>query len=429
MTLSTPASARLTSRTRMSALAVIWIVVVSLVPIMRILDARLSVVVDLLTMAMLLLGRVRAPFGAPLWVIAAILVPIAGMISGQSSDLQASVQTAISLAITIGILPFVLRYLVLSEPGWARKALTGFLTVQTLSAIAGLMQAHLGLEILGRVANEGRANGLSGHPNVLGIMATVAILTAIAAFPRASTRLRVVLAAVAGLNLSALLATGSLSNLLALGVGLSVLVLAMRVTIKALLILLAAIALLVVLQVSFGLSFAELTSGVQARVDDVTGQTGDVGSLQIREATWANAWQLILSDPFVGAGMDATNQAVYGQTVVHNFVLRYWYQGGLVLLASLALWVGVLVVALLRALARGKDGGSVAAIAAILAFAVTSAFYNSTYYWIPLLLAVALYAIPDGSPGVTAQARADLPERRTRVRASTSANRRLGLGR
>jgi len=370
-----------------------WIVVIALTPIMRFasvtIDSRISLVVLVLAAVSVLAGRVGRPFGGPLWIIAAVLVLIAGVVAGGQSNALASIRVGIEFAAIIGTVPYVLRHFAMTERNWLRNAVVGFLAVQTISAGAGILQLWLGLDFWGFAANQGRANGLSGHPNVLGIMSTIAflVLAHILRGSKGRTAFAVILALV--VNAGALLATGSLSNMLALATGAAVLLIASRSTIRTILLTTVGAVLLVPLLGVFGVSISSLTDGVESRIDVVSGQTGSQGSLEIRQQTWMSAWERIQVDPLLGAGLDSTNQAVYGTTVVHNYLLHYWYQGGMSMLVFAVIITLILVALVGRALIRGREAPQAAVITAIVTFAFTSAFYDQQHYWIPLLVAVA----------------------------------------
>lgn len=380
-----------------------WIVVIAASPVLRLLAALTNNASSYAIVALLVITlaarRIARPFGGGWWVVGGFLVLLAGLASGQGSDLSASAREGIVLALLVGGLPFVLRYHVQREQGWLRRAVVAFLLVQTTSALAGLAQVTFGASFFGYVANQGRANGLSVHPNVLGVMATIAVLVLVYALRSSGGRVRA--AAVLGIviNGAALLATGSLSNLLALAVGFVVLMIASRWTVRAIILFAVVVVTAGVISVFLGVDLSNLSAGLEGRVATVTGQGESEGSLQIRQQTWAAAWQLIQVDPIVGYGFDSANAAVYGSTVVHNYLLQFWYRGGLAGLVFAVLLTAFVIVLAGRAMVRGIDQVSGAVAAAMLAFAATSAFFDQNYYWIPLLLAVSAGAVTGGRAG------------------------------
>lgn len=372
----------------------LWIGVAAILPVYRLVMTNVSALFPYVVLALIvvcvLLGRVAYPVFPRVWLLALLVVPMSGVVAGTTTSVIASTIVAVKIAILIGLAPFVIRYFVGRDPNFVRRALTGFLAVQTLSAAAGLIQVT-GVRILGRAANSGRANGLAVHPNVLGIMCALALLICIAALPTTSGSRRFGLIVVMALNAAALFATGSLSSLLAAGAGIVVLLICMRVTLRAALLMIVGATTAFVGLSLFGKDTTVLTGSVQERIDVVTGVSDGVASLSVREQTYDFAWQSITGDPLTGVGMDGVNEATFdGSTVVHNYLLRGWYQGGFLLFAMLAVITIALLVLVVRSLRNGEHGVATATITAIVTFAATSAFYDQQQYWLPILAAVAV---------------------------------------
>lgn len=374
--------------------ATLWIVVAATLPIYRLIatdfSARLPYALIALVVVCALLGQVRIPSNPALWILALLTISMAAVISGTSTSIVASSYVGLKLAVFIGLTPFVLRYFIVTDINFLRRALTAFVAVQSLSATAGLVQLT-GVQILGRDANSGRANGLAVHPNVLGVMCTLAILICIGALAKRSGRDRFILWGLVGLNAAALVGTGSLSSMLAAGMGVCVLLLCMRVTAKAAMLIASGVTIAYFALTVFGYDTTVLTGTVEDRVNTVTGVSEDgVASLSIRQATYDFAWKYIESDPWVGVGMNSTNEGTFdGKTVVHNYLLHGWYQGGILLFAVFAAVTVAMTLLILRCIATGSNPVAAATITAMLTFAATSAFYDQQQYWLPILVAVA----------------------------------------
>lgn len=380
----------------------LWIVVAASLPVYRLLMTNVSTLIPYLVLALILvcvaLGRVVVPVYAHLWLLALLMVPAAAIASGTTTSVIASSIVGVKLAIVIGISPFVLRYFVHTDPKFLRRVIIAFLAVQAVSAAAGLIQVT-GVSILGRAANSGRANGLAVHPNSLGLMCTIALLVSIALISSGSTRVKVVLVGSALLNAAALLATGSLSSMLAFVVGVVVLLIALRITFRTLVISAAGSVVALLGLSAFGYNTTMLTGGVEQRVDDVTGASDGVASLDLREKTYSHAWQSISGDPLTGVGMDSTNEGTFdGKTVVHNYLLHVWYQGGLLLFILFVAITLAMVVLVFKSLRDANNGLAAATIAAMLTFAATSAFYDQQQYWLPIMVAVAAIAPKAANP-------------------------------
>ncbi len=376
--------------------SILWIGVATTLPVYRLIMTNVSALFPYAVLALIvlciILGRVALPVFSRLWLLALLVVPMAAVVAGTTTSVVASAIVGIKVALLIGLSPFVIRYFALQDRHFVRRSLTGFLAVQTFSALAGLVQVT-GVRILGRAANSGRANGLAVHPNVLGIMCALAIIVCIAALPRAHGSRRLVLLAVGTINVAALLATGSLSSLMAAVIGVAVLLVCMRITLRAALLVIGGATAAFVVLSTFGYDTTVLTGSVEQRIDVVTGVSDGVASLDVRERTYDFAWQSISDDPLTGVGMDGVNEATFdGSTVVHNYLLRGWYQGGLLLFAVLLAFTVAMIALIFRCLRRAQDGIPAATIAAMLTFAATSAFYDQQQYWLPILAAAAVIA-------------------------------------
>lgn len=347
---------------------------------------------DALFVVLLLLGYVsRPPLGA-LWLIGGALLTVGAIISGSNSSIRASLVVGASLAVMVSLFPFVLVRLRQDRPRSLLLLSKWFILGQSVSALAGIGQLG-GLDV-GEGLIFGRATGLAGHPNTLGVMAALAILAALGVWCAGRSRTRLALVGVIVLNAFILAATGSLSAMLAALVAIVFGVIAARRVIGSVIaaILLGAAAVLgwqVLLpdQDSF-------LSSIGYRFSVVTGGAGGAGgaaSLDVRNLTYEWAWRWINESPIVGVGMDPLNAGTFdGSTVVHNFLLRGWYQGGLPVLIWLLLLSGAVLVVAFRALHRREGIWAAAAALGVVVFALTSAFLNQPAYWLPLQFALTV---------------------------------------
>lgn len=388
---STTALVESSSKTTFGSL--IWIVVAGLIPIYRFVVASgldwLPEAILIVLVISLVLGKVRHLPGASIWILSAVLIVIAGFVSGANSNALASVRTALALAILLASAPFVLRYYTLQTRVFLPRAAAAFISIQTLSSVAALAQAA-GMTILGAVANSGRANGLAGHPNVLGLMCVISIALAITAYASATSRVKALLLLAGVINLGALIATGSLSSLLSLAAVLIVIVAVRRAGLRTLYWASAGFLAVGVLAFTAGFDPSLLVAPIDHRINVVTGESDGVASLGIRQQTYAFAWDYIRTDPLIGVGMDSTNQGTFnGVTVVHNYVLHAWYQGGLAFVLATAVITLLLFTRIRRAVVTGEKAAEAAIIAAVIVYALGSAFYDQQQYWLPILFAVA----------------------------------------
>ncbi|WP_305092741.1 O-antigen ligase [Prescottella sp. R16] len=377
----------------------VWIGIIAITPVHRLVmtygSALLPYFILTAVLACTLLGKLRRPPGARVWLFALCMIPLAAVVSGVSSAVVPSMYVGVKLAVFVGLTPFILRYYATERESFTRCAITGFLVVQSVSALVGIMQLT-GASVASLRANAGRANGLAAHPNVLGLMAALAILIGLFLVHRTSGGRRWACWAVVAINTVALIGSGSLSSMISLAVGGIVLLVAMRVTVKSAVRVAVGIAVCSSLALTLGYDPTDAIEPVQGRVDTVLGVTDDgVASVSIRQSTYEFAAESIRSDPFTGVGMDSMHQGTFnGVTVVHNYLLRAWYQGGLLLFVAVAAISVLLIAMIVRSLVTTRDPLQSAVVAAVVAFGMTSAFYDQQQYWIPILLAVAVTGLP-----------------------------------
>ncbi|WP_262103498.1 O-antigen ligase [Arthrobacter sp. Marseille-P9274] len=376
-----------------------WVLVAFCVPVERMITSSVSPLVFELVIVLLVLsasfGRVSIPSGGRSWYIVMFLCAAGGFISGFNSSMAASTLTGALLGTLLGISPFVLSYYIRHSKHFSRNVIVAFLGSQTISACLGLLQLS-GNAILGQTARLGRINGLAGHPNVLGIMAVIAvlILTGLILSGRVNRVLAVL--PLLSINTFALIFTGSLSSMLSLGVGLIVLLIAVRAMFRTVLSAIVCFLMVGVLYIGQGPQELGLATVVTDRIDVVTGNSDSgTASLDVREQTYAHAWNYIMNESwFVGVGMDGMNAGTFdGFTVVHNFLLRSWYQGGFLLFLAAIIVTGNALLLIGRSLRykRVPLGGAV--LAALATFSATAAFYTQYQYWLPVLFIFALQQV------------------------------------
>lgn len=353
------------------------------------------------------LGYVARPPHTWLWIAGAVMIPAAGLISGANSSVSSSLLVGVMSAVMIVTQVCVITRLINERPPAVRHIAIWFIVGQTISAAAGVLQL-LGFRIAEGLIF-GRATGLAEHPNTLGLMAIIVILISLGAWRGANGIVRIVLVGVIALNGAVLVGTGSLSAMLALAAGLFIGILAARKVIGT------AVTGILVLALAGGavaISNVEQTflDSIFYRVAVVTGQSsggGGAASLEVRELTYAWAWDWIDKSPILGVGLDPRNAGTFdGVTVVHNYLLRGWYQGGIIYVAWLALLTltvtfGIVV----AALRRRSDPWAASIVFGILVFAFTAAFLNQPQYWMPFLLAFVLASrrIPSAADGPPTQ--------------------------
>lgn len=297
------------------------------------------------------------------------------------------------LFITFG--PFAMRRLV-DIPGVLKAAVGAFLFAQSISSAAGIMQAS-GTAVFGWKTANGRSLGLASHPNILGVLASVAIVVILYLLFKTQVRKRPLLIGL-GVNIGGLLVSGSISSLSACVIGVLVFMFAARVSFKviATLLVVGGAGLWGVTE----LAASGLLRGPAQRIAQVTGQTSDVSTLDIRQNTYAFAWEQIRRDPFFGRGLDSESGATFdGITLAHNILLRAWFQGGLGMGLAFALIYAAVAAMIIRSLVRGIDPAPAGVLAVVVGFSMTSAALQQGYFWLLLLGAWALLSNPSRITG------------------------------
>lgn len=383
-------------------------------------------------LSLLLLARVAflRPVVAPeRWYLAAAgyLALVAGVLAATTArNPTASMATGAQIAVFLVLGPLAARRLV-ATPARRRTLVAGFLVGQTLSALVAGLQAVAPSELVGELLF-GRASGLAGHPNILGLMSVVAVLVLIgslAMLPRVAGLLLI------AVNAAALLLSGSLTALIALVVGIIVYALVQQVSLIKVVggAVAGAMGVAVLSASSTALGFVSPTE----RVLQTTGQTEKIGTLEQRARSVEYAWTRIRAEWFFGVGLDNGSGGTFdGATVTHSVLVRAWFQGGIALLLAFLLLYLVAVRAVGGAVARGRGATGAAVTSALLSFALTSASFEQAYFWGVLLCALAVCLI-DAAPPVTTPPALSLPgaasvEGRPTPRARREGGRPCSLG-
>lgn len=373
-------------------------------------------VIVLAVAAAMLFGAIREPRHYVVWAFGALLVFVAAvLVAGSAIDPGASTTLGSRLAIAWILLPLVACHAMRNSREISRLS-TAFVVGQSVSALIGIITSVTGGSVMGAAMTQGRAEGLAGHPNILGLMASVAALLSVQRAVEGSGVARAAFA----VNVLAVLLSGSISSLGALVVGGAVLV-ASHPTRGRLLwkvVVPGALALVAALYIStrFGFTLSPLE-----RVRRTSGQTVYVSTLDERAMTWRFALDRIARDPFRGVGLDdSSGQTDDGATLVHNILLRSWLQGGIVLVLAVG---GVLLsglAAIGRSLRRSQGGSAAAILATVIAFSLTSASFFQLYFWIVYVAAWVVLVGPSSSSRIGGDPRQQHPTRGSLQHVGTS---------
>lgn len=331
--------------------------------------------------------RVRQPLYAGVWIFAGYSSCVAILTATNQATIKENLVVGGQLAVLLGFAVFVMTANAALDPRFIPRVSAAFLIGQTASSLAGIAQV-LGQPVFGREASFGRAPGLSGHPNALGIMACVAILLCLY-IATSFIRFRVAALIMLAANIGGILSTGSLSALMSLSVGVLVLLVCMRESLMKLALGAATfIPLLWLIASSTG--YLKFFRSPQDRYLQVTGQVDAESTWEIRQRTYSFAWDEIKKEPIFGNGLGGEYGGTYdGITLTHNIFLRAWYQGGIFLAISIACILMALLLIGIRAVTKKTNAAEVSVLVAVMTFALTSAFFEQPDYWMPVLVAWA----------------------------------------
>ncbi len=336
------------------------------------------------------------PLYPAVWVFAAYASIVATFTATKQSTVAQNLFVGAQLVALLGFGVFSLTSCVRNDPRFAVRVAGAFLIGQSVSALAAISQV-LGQQFLGVASMNGRAPGLAGHPNSLGILASVAILLALH-FSVHTRKFRLLTIVALATNVLALFASGSLSSFMALGAGLLVFTFCKREHLTRLVVS-GFIFLVALWGLTYYVGVFNYLPSVAKRYQQVTGQTDAESSWGFRMRTYEFAWQRVVDEPLFGTGLGSESSGTFnGITVTHNLILRGWYQGGLLLALALTIIIVSIALVAIHAIARRQHGVEAAILVAVAAFALTSAFFEQRDYWLPLLLAWA--SISSGFAGV-----------------------------
>ncbi len=371
-------------------LTALWGLLALAVPVYRALPTQVSngwlMACYGLIVVSILLALGSKPYLWGVWFFAGFAALASGVTSSAASGLSATMAVAVQLFVVMALGPFAVRGAVTRDSKFGVRVIIPFLAVQSVSASAAVLQLF-GFEVFGYGQITQRSPGLAGHPNILGVMASLAVLICLWSLLRNGSSRKGVHLGCLLLNAFALVSTGSLSSMSACLLGALVLLWSMGFRVLRI----AAISAIAVLITWFVLSVPAVALYLKnplERFEQVTGQTEAASTLAIRAQTYNGAWAYLARDPLLGRGLAPEDSAAIAEgTVVHSFILRGWYQGGILLGIAFLLIVVAVTAVTIRSIFRRKDALPVGVLAMMFCFALTSAFFEQMYYWLPVLLA------------------------------------------
>lgn len=324
-----------------------------------------------------------------LWGGALLLLPVGGLVSAAGENRLQSFLMASMFALYLGVLILALTYQ--ARISRVRHIMPMvFLATHTLSLMIGLAQVA-GYAPFGLASRGGRINGLATHPNIISFMAVIAIFICVAYIMTRQKIWYVCGGVLIIANLAAITFAKSLSVILAFLLAVALFVWLYRKIRWALLMLGALVVVVAVCVLIIQIDFSGIVDAAWQRIDAVVnGPNRQRGSLQMRTDTYVYAWSHIARNPLVGVGVDSSFAVTGdGKTVVHNFFLHSWYQGGIIFAAFSVGFLLLLAREILRSRRLRVAGVELSIVFFIVIFGATSALFLTNEYWFIVLACLA----------------------------------------
>lgn len=343
-----------------------------------------------------LTGVTKRPVAGGVWLAAALFGAI-GVVSSSGATINSRGHWMIGAQLLVFMLlsAWAAHGIFRRSPKALRWSAIALLLSQSVSSSAALVQAF-GISVGGFAAVDGRSPGFSGHPNILGMVAGVAVVIC-AYLVITDSGPRATLLSVAFINVGGLIASGSVSSLIAFILGMLVLLVGLRVRLRIPVFIgvVSYGALNLVSQLSESLSTIRTPLD---RIRQVTGQSDKISTWDVRQSTFDYAWQGILEDPFLGVGLTDSDGVTFNQTTItHNVLLRSWFQGGLGLGIAFFILYALFAGMLMRSVLQRINALPAAMLTVVASFSLTSAALQQEYYWMLLAGAWALMKTPSRS--------------------------------
>lgn len=324
-----------------------------------------------------------------LWIASALCILSMLSTAGTAVDETAAWGVAARILFVWTVWRWVARRL-LGEPTAIARSLDAYLMGSAVTAGWAVLQA-LGVLASGG-PTVGRATGLSVHPNGLGGILALAVVLGFLRIMRGEQRALSSLAVI--LSLLGLVASGSVSGMMAGLAGIALGLALTRGLGKGLVMILvvAPIALVALDWIQTAAPFLVLPSD---RLLQVQGLDSGPSTIASRVDTIRYAFEYLQDHPMVGVGLDDASGATLGEDVlVHNMLVRAWYQGGLPLLLAWVISLTSMARGHLWARSRRVDShetmGLPVAMLTVLIFSMTGPVLYERWFWLPFVLGSAV---------------------------------------
>ncbi len=351
---------------------------------------------------LLLLSR-RPPKQAPrtpAWYVGAFIFVLAGVVATVNADAKAQSLIVVGNAVYVF---FVLQYLLrqlLDTPERMQRAMAAFVLATSVSALVAIFQVEFHAFIFtsspsGAIGGNLRAIGLSTQPNYAGVSFALGIVFALGLVVDLGLRRHRYLGACIAVLAAALLLSGSVGGMASAAVGCFVLFISRGFKLRTVVTVLLSFAVVYVL--IFGVIDRGSKLDPITRIEKTTNARSGQGTLSLRIDTVKQAWGDVVQSPFVGHGLDQQtfdlyfDRYIYVYYAPHDFIVLYWYGGGIFMLVGVLIMMGSSFNRLLNG--RRRRGHTMRDT--VLAACVTAFFFSlqgpsfiDRWLWFPFILAL-----------------------------------------
>lgn len=341
-----------------------------------------------------------------------------GVVLGAALFAGGAIASSVGASSPSGSLAATARFLYLTLAWFwlGTVVLTSADHVRTATFFWVLSAAIAGLAAIGQVAGVfplgasqyGRYSGLAGHVNDLGGLTAIAFVPAVMlASTRSRRRLyRLVAFVCVGTIGAGVVLSGSFG---AIGAAASALLLWLVSSRRFSQTLAVAVVL-----ASATIVLAHPTSNhvvsPQQRLAEVLGTAGtpQQGTLSDRQQGVAEAWHSIEKSPLTGVGLSPTGARTANGYQVHDFLLKPFYEGGVLAAAGMLIILVTIAVTAIRVVRAARDRaeftlaiGLLCGYVAFIVFGIVAPVLYQRFGWMPAALILALAAVqrarvPDG---------------------------------
>lgn len=314
--------------------------------------------------------------------LAGLLIAVAVLLAGFRADgLSAHLLLGGRVLIIVTVLPW-LAWTVVRTVSQLQRAMALWAIGAAVSGLVAIVQTGTPIFVPAEYLEAGRMLGLARHPTDAGGMLSIALPAALGLTILAPARRKVLWVGASGLIGVGMVLAASVSAFIAATVGVVALALGLRASGRVL--VGTAIGSVLVTYYATSQQVQGLALSPSERLTATT--SGQYDTASTRLDTIQFAWDRVWESPVVGRGLDGSSGETVLQLATHNTPLLLWFQGGLLMLFG----VGVFLAYVTRHALKGPCANHRAILAssfvAALTFSLTSPLLVQRYLWFPALL-------------------------------------------